>query len=172
MTYGQLLCSSKAVGTALASLGVKNRPLAIDLDKGVKVLTAMFGIVYSGNFYVVIDSEMPSPRINAIFETLKPVAVVTDSEHMETAKGLDFDGQAYDIKALSKAQADDELLAKIRSAQIDTDPVYALYTSGSTGIPKGAVVSHKAVIAYSEWSSKTFNITGETVFGNQTPFYF
>lgn len=172
LTYGQLLRSSQSVGTALASLGTKNRPVAIYLDKSINVLTAMFGIVYSGNFYVVIDSEMPLSRINAIFETLKPVAVVTDGEHMETAKKLDFDGQAFDIDVLSETSINVEMLARIRSAQIDTDPVYALYTSGSTGVPKGAIVSHKAVIAYSKWASETFNITSETVFGNQTPFYF
>lgn len=172
LTYGELLSSSKAVGTALSSLGTKNRPVAVYLDKGVNVLTAMFGIVYSGNFYVVIDSEMPVPRINAIFETLSPIAVVTDEKHMETAKTLLFDGQAFDIDALSETEIDDSVLSEIRNVQIDTDPLYALYTSGSTGVPKGAVVSHKAVIAYSEWSSKTFNITSQTVFGNQTPFYF
>lgn len=172
ITYGDLLKNSKSAGTALASLGAKNKPIAIYLDKGINVLTAMFGIVYSGNFYVVIDSEMPSPRINAIFETLKPVAVVTDSEHMEIAENLEFDGQAFDIDLIANTKVDDALLSKIRDLQIDTDPVYALYTSGSTGVPKGAIVSHKAVIAYSEWSVKTFDITSETVFGNQTPFYF
>ena len=60
----------------------------------------------------------------------------------------------------------------MRDRQIDTDPLYALYTSGSTGVPKGAVLNHRNVIAYSKWSADTFNIDENTVFGNQTPFYF
>lgn len=172
LTYGGLLNCSKSVGTALAALNAKNKPIAIYLDKGVNVLTAMFGIVYSGNFYVVIDSEMPFPRINAIFETLKPIAVLTDNEHMDSLKNLQFDGQAHSIEALLETKPNEDKLLEIRKKQIDTDPLYALYTSGSTGVPKGAVVSHRAVIAYSEWSTETFNINSETVFGNQTPFYF
>ena len=39
-------------------------------------------------------------------------------------------------------------------------------------MPKGAVINHRNVIAYSKWSSETFGITSDTVFGNQTPFYF
>lgn len=172
LSYEELLAESKSVGTALSVLGVRNKPVAIYLDKGVNVLTAMFGIVYSGNFYVVIDSEMPAVRINAIFETLKPIAVLTDNEHLHAAQEFVFDGQAYLMENLVQVKADDIKLLEIRNRQIDTDPVYALYTSGSTGIPKGAVVSHKAVIAYSKWSSETFGISSETVFGNQTPFYF
>lgn len=172
LTYSELLQKSKGVGSALKNLGTKNRSVAIYLDKGVNVLTAMFGIVYSGNFYVVIDSEMPAPRINAIFETLKPVAVVTDNKHIETASSLDFNGKTFIIDEIENNAVDNEFLTVVRNCQIDTDPLYALFTSGSTGVPKGAVVSHKSVLAYSKWACDTFNINSETVFGNQTPFYF
>ena len=60
----------------------------------------------------------------------------------------------------------------IREKQIDTDILYVLFTSGSTGNPKGVVLSHKAVISYISWFTETFNINPETILGNQTPFYF
>ena len=63
-------------------------------------------------------------------------------------------------------------LGEIRALQTDADILYALYTSGSTGLPKGAVISHKSVIAYTKWVSDAFDITDKTVFANQTPFYF
>lgn len=55
---------------------------------------------------------------------------------------------------------------------IDTDPLYVLFTSGSTGIPKGVIVCHRSVIDYADWVVKTFELNENTTFGNQTPFYF
>lgn len=172
ITYEELLLSSKRIGTAVSIMRTRNKPIAVYIDKGIPLLSSMFGVVYSGNFYVVIDSEMPADRINKIFRTLCPAAVITDKSHIEKARELDFAGTIFNFEDIIKSRIDEPLLASIRKKQIDTDPIYALYTSGSTGMPKGAVVSHKSVIAYTKWFSDTFDITSSTVFGNQTPFYF
>ena len=171
VTWGALGEKTRRIGSALAALAQKNRPIAIYFDKRIETVAAMFGIVYSGNFYVVVDSEMPVERIEKIFTTLQPAAVVTDEKHLENARKLGVD-RLFLIEELSAAPIDEARLAAIRAAQIDTDPLYALYTSGSTGMPKGAIINHRNVIAYSKWSSETFRFTRDTVFGNQTPFYF
>lgn len=172
ITYSDLLNNAKSIGTRLSSLGEKNRPIAVYLDKSVKTLCAMFGVIYSGNFYIIVDAEMPADRINKIFSGLSPIAIITDEAHLDYAKLLEIEGEIFLYNDSASTQIDENILAKIRERQIDTDPLYALYTSGSTGVPKGAVLSHRNVIAYTEWFTNTFDISSETVFGNQTPFYF
>lgn len=172
LTYACLCSGAKSIGTALASMGRKNSPIAVYIDKSVKTLCAMFGVTYSGNFYIVVDTEMPVERIEKIFSSLSPAAIITEEKHLDSAKQLMAEDSIFLYDKAVSTEADENILAEIRSRQIDTDPLYALYTSGSTGIPKGAVLSHRNVLAYTQWFSDAFSIDSETVFGNQTPFYF
>lgn len=172
VTYAQVVQGAKAIGTTLAQLNTRNKPIAVYIDKSVESLIGFFGVVYSGNFYVVVDTKMPKDRVNTIFNTLSPVAILTDHAHLESAKELNFSGKTFLYEDAVAAAVDDDKLTAIRRRAIDTDPLYALFTSGSTGVPKGAVVSHGNAMAYADWVTESFDINEDTVFGNQTPFYF
>ena len=170
LTYGECIQYSKKIGTQLLELHKTRQPIAVLMDKTVESLTAFFGVVYSGNFYVVIDSMMPLDRIEKIFETLQPLALVSDYQHQEVAQKLH--DKVYYFADLININIDEDGLSLIRQQMIDTDPLYALFTSGSTGVPKGAILSHRSVINYATWYKETFDITDQTQFGSQTPFYF
>lgn len=172
MTYSEFLNTAKSIGAFIARYGIINKPIAVIAERSVKNLAAMFGVLYSGNFYTVIDCEMPPERVKAIFETLKPEAVVVTKACLSLLEKLDFNGKAVNYEIAKDCPADSNLLGKIRENMIDSDPAYVLFTSGSTGVPKGAVVSHKAVLTYVKWYADTFKIDESTVFGSQTPFYF
>ncbi len=164
----------KAVGIADAiiatGLGSK-KPVVVYLNKSVKVLASFMGIAYTGNFYSPIDIDMPAQRVNRILEVLEPEVVITTKELKEEFAKFDYKG-AYliyeDISPIDKSEAVEEATAKI----IDTDLLYVLFTSGSTGMPKGVCITHRGVIDYTDWVTETFEITSEDSFGNQAPFYF
>lgn len=172
MSRTQFLRIAQSVGTALARLGTRNTPIALLMPRGVDCLTAMMGVAYSGNFYVVLDDAMPAGRMNTILTTLHPTAMVVHRQYLEQAAALDFDGPRLCFQDAADTVPDPETLSTIRRRMVDTDPLYALFTSGSTGVPKGTVVNHRSVIAYINWFTDTFHIDQRTVFGSQTPFYF
>ena len=176
VTYFDVVSLSKSIGTLLAQSGKRNQAVAVLMDKSKEMLVSFFGIIYSGNFYIPIDVEMPNDRIAKIFSTVQPFAVITDSEYMEKAISLSSEKNnswnIYDYNKAAQTGKDETVLETIRSKMIDTDPVYALFTSGSTGIPKGVICCHRSVIDYADWLVETFHFNYNTVFGNQTPFYF
>lgn len=170
LTYKELQQTICRIGCYLIdTINTVRRPVAVFMDKSPECLAAFFGIVASGNFYVCFDTKMSEERISKIITDLKPSAILK-KQNMELP--LDFSGFVLNYEDAIQAPVNAELLETIRRKSIDTDPVYVLYTSGSTGVPKGSVITQKSIIAYAEWLVETFDFSEKSVFGSQTPFFF
>jgi amino acid adenylation domain-containing protein len=173
ITYAQLLREAKSIGTAIAKkMGKTRSPIVVFVDRNVESLIFFMGVAYSGNFYVPLDKQMPKMRIELILNTLQPIASILQASEIdflnEVAPGL----PVLIYEELKQYDIDEELLSKIRRRVIDTDPIYATFTSGSTGIPKGVITCQKSVIDMTEALVDTFGFDESCIFGNQNPFYF
>ncbi len=172
LTFKQVYDQSRSVGTWLHKHGVYRKPVVVFMRKHPKEITAFFGVITAGDFYVPIDEEMPAGRIQLILENVQSPVIICDEETKPIADTFDFNGEIVVYNEICKEPVCDEALTKIHDEAIDTDPIYIVFTSGSTGIPKGVAACHRSVIDYIEQLSETMGFNEDTVFGNQTPLYF
>ncbi|MDD5017832.1 MAG: amino acid adenylation domain-containing protein [Eubacteriales bacterium] len=171
LTFGELHDGARAIGSFLCGHGIYKKPVVVFMPKSPQTILAFLGVISAGCFYVPIDEEMPAQRITLIFEQLQPEAVICDSASKDSIKEYGFSGEKLLYDEMTGTPADEDALAYVRKNAIDTDPVYVVFTSGSTGIPKGVVACHRSVIDYIEVLTEVLRIDGDTVFGLQVPLY-
>lgn len=155
-------------GALAARLPESNRPVGVLIRHDVDDLIAFFSVVYSGNFYVPIDPQLPRERVEKMLATLSPAAI------------LARDRQSADALSLRcPLVTPEELLSSADAprcpgwkARKDTDLLYVIFTSGSTGEPKGVSVCHRSVIDMAEQFCAAFGFEDGSVWGNQAPFDF
>ncbi len=172
LTFRQTYDAARAVGSFLAAEGLYKQPVVVFKKKHPTTLVSFFGIIYSGNYYVPLDDEMPHHRIDLILKTLRPSAMICDADTAPLVKDFDYSGKVYIYDDICNHAADEEALCSIRRRQLDIDPIYIVFTSGSTGVPKGVIACHRSVIDYIERLCEVMKFTEDTIFGNQTPLYF
>ena len=150
-------------------------PVMVYLPKSGKCIASFMGAMYSGNPYVPIAYDMPAGRIQKIVDLLEGRGhIITDSEGFTVLDSMNipdtFHIHIYDEIINTETNADAVNLALSRVT--DTDPIYIMFTSGSTGEPKGVTVAHRGVVDYALWVQRTFHINSDSKLGNQAPFYF
>lgn len=160
----------------LASQIIKDRffkeAVVVFLPKGKECIVSFLAAAYSGNFYVPISTDMPVERIKKIVNTVKPSVVITNKDFYKIFKNVGLEIKYYLYENIEGYIEDEQLIIKTLPKIVDMDLLYVLFTSGSTGEPKGVCMSHYAIIDRIEWACDTFDINENDSIGNQSPFYF
>lgn len=173
LTFGQLYSISTCIGSRINGdfPSLINKPIIVFMPKGILAYSELIGVLYSGNYYVPLDTKMPIARLKMIISLLESELALTSTELAEKLDEAEFKGKKIILDSIDDCNFSVNIPLK-QNRVIDTDPAYVLFTSGSTGVPKGVVISHRAVIDYIEWQCGKLDFDETSVLGSQAPFYF
>jgi amino acid adenylation domain-containing protein len=143
-TYEALNRAANRVARAiLAQQGPGEEPVALLFDHGAAVIVTILGVLKAGKMYVPLDPAYPLARATYILEDAQASLIVTDSPNLPLAKTWARDGR----RVLNVDETDAPLSDESLGLALAPDALsYILYTSGSTGQPKGIVQNHRNVL--------------------------
>ncbi len=162
ISYAQLWQHTEAIATALQAQGVApGQPVALYLERGIDAVLAVLGVLLAGNCYVPLDMKNPQQRLAFIADDARVAAAIGIGEPPPWLKKTIW-------LDLSNCSAGQPVMAVVASASLAA----ILYTSGSTGQPRGVALSHKAIAAFTDWASRLVDLQATDRIANSTPFFF
>ncbi|WP_142353851.1 AMP-binding protein, partial [Bacillus velezensis] len=158
ITYKELNEKANQVATLLMEKGAgKNSITAMMIRPSEYSMIGMLGILKTGSAFLPIDDESPVSRINHILKDSKADILITDlcflADKNIAAECLDItDKSIYTSQNTSNPDVQYDL----------EDEVYVIYTSGTSGKPKGVKVKNKSLVNYSLWVCDQININSDS----------
>jgi amino acid adenylation domain-containing protein len=180
LTYAELDAAARRVAHRLHDEGVRRGDrVGVCMPKSLASVASIMGILRAGAAYVPVDYSAPPERNALIFSSCGARVVLGDEPRAERLRGawpdpvplLVFPGDANDgVPApwLSDARPDWEA----PEPPGPDDLSYVLYTSGSTGVPKGVMHTHRSAMSFVRWCERAFRPTAGDRFSSHAPFHF
>jgi len=193
ISYQELDALSDAVAAALQSLGVaKGDRVGIYLPKSVSSVVSIYSILKCGGVYVPFDPDAPAERLALIAKNCGIQAVMTNSSKLGGLEAVASEGAPiasavlvdYDLEAAAEAPRPGGRLKVLSWKEASgsgkpsvvpvspDDTAYILYTSGSTGVPKGVTISHRNSMSFVVWAAECLGLKEDDVVVCHAPLHF
>jgi len=193
LTYSELEEKSNQLAAALSQSGVKTGDrVGIMLNKSIEAITSIFGILKTGAIYVPIDVRTPTIRAQYILKNCDIKHLISSSTIVKAIinnPGGDSplryvllvdgktDATSNDVSNISMLSFEtalrrDQREITFQSHIADVSPAYILHTSGSTGVPKGVVISHLNALTFVNMAAEFFNIESKDRICSVAPLHF
>jgi hypothetical protein len=187
-TYGELECDSNRLARLLIDQGCRpGDGVCLFTPKSLAAIVAMHATLKAGAAYVPIDPQSPAPRIAKILSAAEPSLALVAPQAAPVIDDLVASGQLRArVGSLGDAPVAGERVtgafALTDAGNLSPEPLenlegpestaHILFTSGSTGMPKGVVISHANVVAFLDWAVSYLDIGSSDRNSGHPPLHF
>lgn len=161
-SFSELVERARRVAAAISPHAGRGRTVAVIAESSAQTLAAMLGVMLSGATYVPIDPALPRRRIAQLLNDCGASAVLTPG----AGDDLPTNRPVFSVDNLPTA--DESPMPHVEPG----DLVYVMYTSGSTGMPKGAMITHGGLGNYAAFAASAYGIEGNVTTIVSSPFAF
>lgn len=182
LTYRNLEDRSARLAHLIRAAGCKpDDRVALVLPKSVDAIVALLGVLKAGCVYVPVDTQSPEPRVRRILDAARPSLALAGMGGIGLLDGLDgvpigWMGRASPPADLGPAFCGEDLAgAPVEPVPVDRredDAAHILFTSGSTGVPKGVVITHANVVSFLRWARDYFQPAPTDRISGHPPLHF
>jgi len=175
-TYQQLNQQANQIARLFLEKNIQpHNVVTISSVKTIHTFASILACLKIGAIYTIVDRHSPEERLNKILQNCQPKLICTDKTLQQKILNLISSYQTIDITSLefknTISSYSMENLAETKKVT-SNQPAYIMYTSGSTGFPKGAIMTHANVLNLISWSQTEFSFTPEDILTNVNPLFF
>jgi amino acid adenylation domain-containing protein len=166
MTYAELDRASSRLASALRRQGIGRECIVgVCLERSLEMIVALLGILKAGAAYLPLDPELPGERLRRMLEIAGASLTITVPEHADVMPAGAGPVMVLDLQNLDANAETSQPVDPLAAA-------YVLFTSGSTGEPKGVVIPHAGIVNRLLWMQETYQLGMNDRVLQKTPFTF